>query len=127
MNNKLEKSCPFCGEEGTEKYNSYTSVVHKKDCLFYMEEDAGLTTYDTSLWQSRPIEDNLLTALDATKSSRNWNYSEVLKLRKKLEIATRTLDDLHIVMFGRITVTYNDMINWHLMIKQTIDEIERIK
>lgn len=121
MNNKLEKSCPFCGEEGTEKYNSYTSVVHKKDCLFYMEEDAGLTTYDTSLWQSRPIEDNLQTALDATKSSRDWNRNEVLKFQRKLDIATTAMKKLDSNFGFR---SQEDIDAWNI-IKDALDEMEK--
>jgi len=48
-------------------------------------------------------------------------------LQKKLEIALRALDDLDIVMFGKTTVTYHDMLNWHSLVKQTIAEIKTIK
>jgi hypothetical protein len=100
MNNKIEKSCPFCGEEGTEKYSGYISVVHKKDCLLYGATDCNaLTTYDTELWQSRPIEDAFYKQLDECedRNSSLWNATQnqqvvINNLHKRLEKAMEAID-----------------------------------
>lgn len=119
MNNKFEKPCPFCGEEGTEKYDWYVSVVHKKDCLFYEHEDDGLTTYDTTLWQSRPIEDALRKQLEGLTANSIYDRmyeaeKERDALRKQLSIAVEAIDDY----------TRNKSI---YVLYKALAEIERIK